>query len=415
MKPDQASSSVGRGVGVLLSRTRALSSSMTRWSRSATNSNDPDVAVLPGSAAVPPSPMRTTSWRAKTIYKGGKPRFVSGKADFMALIQSRKLRNVRESKVAELVDREGYLADIDFDNKGLSLDELQIAAVLMLERAAPMAAFADKIGVTSLFEFVESVRAIYKPNPYHDFRHAVDVMQFMNHLLSRDDVIQRVVAAQQGFGTSADEVKFMLLVACVCHDAGHDGTSNLFQRKTNSELFEKYGPESTLERLHSAHAESLLEASEILNVLKMTPNITMDSAQFLTEVRSLIMATDMEKHAALLATFKASPSAQLLNVLIKISDISNVTRNFEEARTWAKRLEAEVKVTNSRLSPVENQPEPAPLAQGVIGFSKMFALPLIDALDEAGLTETSRDLRARVEQNIQEWEKYSADSLNPGL
>jgi len=290
-----------------------------------------------------------------------------------------------------------------------------VAAVLMLERAAPMSAFADKAGLISLFDFVDRVRATYKSNPYHDFRHAVDVMQFMNHLLSREDVAQRVLTPQQGIVSSGEEIRFLMLVACICHDAGHDGTSNLFQRKTNSELLDKFGPESTLERLHAAHAESLLETSDILNVLKVTPNVTMDSTQFLAEIRSLILATDMEKHGALLATFKASPSGQLLNVLIKISDISNVTRSFEEAKTWAKRLEAEMKLANSRLPSSDNTSPGIPLAQSVIGFSKLFAMPLIDALAEAGLQETGRDLRAKVERNIASWETFSEESFNPGL
>jgi len=411
MKPpfDQ-SSSVGRGVGVLISRTRALSSSVSRWSRAANDRTDADVAVLPSGGATVPGSRISQTTKGRT----GKPkvRFASGRIELLGLIESRKLRNVRESKIADLVERDNYLTDIEFDNKNFSLDELQVAAVLMLERAAPQAVFADKAGLMSLFDFVDSVRAVYKPNPYHDFRHAVDVMQFMNHLLSREDIIERALAPNQGFPTAGDELRFMLLVACICHDAGHDGTSNLFQRKTNSELFERFGAESTLERMHAWHAENLIESSTLLEAIK--PGAVMDSTQFLQEVRSLIMATDMEKHSALLSTFKASPSAQLLNMLIKISDISNVTRNFEEAKVWAKRLEAEMKLANSRLPPTEGAPAP-PLAQNVIGFSRMFALPLIDALANAGLQDTSRDLRARVEHNIAEWERFSGDSLNPGL
>jgi hypothetical protein len=456
MKPpyDQ-SSSVGRGVGVLLSRTRALSNSVTRWSRSASDRGDnaADVAVLqqqsqetatPGLSSpsgrstlvekqlpgaldgkqsssastainISSGPLRTTSWKVKSSIRAPKARFASGRLELMALVESRKLRNVRESKITELVEREGYLADVEFDNKGLSLDELQVAAVLMLDRAAPCAAFADKAGLISLFEFVDSVRAVYKPNPYHDFRHAVDVMQFMNHMLSRDDVVSRVLAPEQGFSCSGDELRFMLLVACLCHDAGHDGTSNLFQRKANTELFEKYGPESTLERLHAAHAENLIESSNILDILKTVPNVVMDSTQFLEQVRSLILATDMEKHAAIVAAFKASPTAQLLNMLIKISDISNVIRGFEEAKVWAKRLEAEMKSAAARLPSDGPAAAPVPLAQSVIGFSKMFAIPLIDSLKEAGLQETARQLRARVEKNIAEWDKFSENTFNPGL
>lgn len=413
--PLDQSSSVGRGVGVLLSRTRALSNSVSRWSRSANDRQEQaaDVAVF-STAAAGPLPSRASSWKAKGTTGRPKVRFASGRIELLSLIEARKLKNVRESRIAELVERDNYLTDVEFDNKNFSLDELEVAAVLMLERAAPQAAFADKAGLVSLFEFVSALRATYKPNPYHDFRHAVDVMQFMNHLLSREDVAERALGADQGLVASGDELKFMLLVACICHDAGHDGTSNAFQRKANTEIFEKFGPESTLERLHASHAETLLDSHKLFESVKT--GCSMDATQFLQEIRSLILATDMEKHGALISAFKASPTAQLLNMLIKISDISNVTRNFDEAKVWAKRLEAEMKFAASRLPPSDSPPvTPVPLATTVIGFSKMFALPLIDALSDAGLNDTAKELRARVESNIAKWEKFSGDSLNPGL
>ena len=416
-KPEQSappsSSSVGRGVGVLLSRTRALSSSVSRWSRSATAERaDADVAVLTTSATNTNS-MRMSLYKGKQSTGKAKVRFASGWVELMNLVETRKLRNVRETKISELVEKENYVNELEFDNRNFSLDELQVTALLILERAAPGAAFAEKSALIALFEFVESVRAVYRANPYHDFRHAVDVMQFMNHLLSRDDVAQRVLGAGQGFPVSGDELKFTLLVACLCHDAGHDGTTNAFHRKTNSDLIDKFGPESTLERLHVHLAETLIEKSSMWEVIK--PYMTMDLTQFLQEIRSLIFATDMEKHGALLSTFKASPSSQLLNMLIKISDISNVTRNFEEAKVWTKRLDAEVKLAASKLPPSEAPAAPPSLAQSVIGFSKVFALPLIDALSDAGLQDTGRELRSRVESNIANWERFQGDSINPGL
>lgn len=423
MKPPFEQSSVGRGVGVFLSRTRALSSSVsTRLSRAVSDrpADQPEVAVLPSNGAGNGAPLRLSSWRGKPATKA-KVRFTNGRNELLALIESRRLRNVRESKVFEMLERDEYLTSISFDNRNFSLDELEVAAVLMLERAAPNAAFADKNGLIMLFDFVSKVRVVYRPNPYHDFRHGIDVMQFMNHLLSREDVSQRVLAPGQGFAASGEELRFMMLVACICHDAAHDGTNNAFLRKSNSELVQRFGPESTLERLHAWHAEQLIGGSGIFEVLKQN-GAQMDSTQFLQEVRNLIMATDMEKHAALVSTFRNSPSAQLLNMLIKVSDISNVARNFEEAKVWAKRLEAEMKLAATRYPDASAStaaaaaaPSPTSLAQSVIGFSRMFALPLIDAFDHAGLQETSRALRERVEQNIAEWERFSGDSLNPGL
>jgi hypothetical protein len=52
----------------------------------------------------------------------------------------------------------GYLGSASLDNKGLSLDELSVAAVLMLERTAPALVFSDKAGLAALFDFVAEVR-----------------------------------------------------------------------------------------------------------------------------------------------------------------------------------------------------------------------------------------------------------------
>lgn len=334
------------------------------------------------------------------------------KAELLALAASKKMRNVRESRISDIAEKEGYLCDHEFDNNKFSHDELHLAAVLMLERSAPFNAFSDKHGLNVLFDFVDSLRQVYRPNPYHDFRHAVDVMQFMYHLLSCRDIANQALKNPQNNG---DELKFMLLVACVCHDAGHDGTSNKFHRTTQSDLFQKFGEESVLERMHYSHAENMIDESELLDVLKDTGGMVMDRAQFLDAVRGLILSTDMEKHNAVLATFKASPTTQLFNVLIKLADISNVTRPFEEARIWAKRLEAEMKVAAAKMPGQEEQPSSLPLPQTVIGFSKMFALPMIDSLQEAGLQASARSLRARVESNIAKWEQVDEHGCNPGL
>lgn len=394
---------------VLLSRTRALSRSISR--RADTAGGGADVSVATSSPLQPPT--RATSWKVKPSIP--RKRLVQCKDDLVHFAKTRGLNNVRESKLQEFFDSAASLCSVEFDNKSFSMDEIQLAAFFVLERHAPYQAFADKTALNRLFGFVEETRAAYKANPYHDFRHAFDVMQFMNFLLSKDDVAQRVLPAEGG-----EEVRFMMLVACLCHDAGHDGSNNTILRKTKDALVEKFGPESTLERLHSSLAVELIEASKILECVADAAEVagqplTTDADRFLDNVRGLILATDMEKHSLLLSAFKASPSAQMLNVLIKVSDISNVVRQFDEAKTWANRLAAEQRLANTRLEGIESVPDAVPLAASVISFSKIFALPLIDALIDAGLPDTGRELRARIEKNISMWESMDAAGINPGL
>ncbi|KAH9257925.1 hypothetical protein BASA81_003944 [Batrachochytrium salamandrivorans] len=337
---------------------------------------------------------RASSWRVKSgTFKTKKPSCT--KQDLAALCH--QLKNVRESKVMELLEP-GYLATIEFDNKGLSMDEIHLAAVIMLEHSAPMFAFSDRIGLQSLFDFVSSVRKVYQSNPYHDFRHAVDVMQFTNFMFHREDV-KAIIHDLEDEGT-----RFTALVACLCHDAGHDGLTNAIHRKLpNDALVAKFGQESPLERLHFDHCQRLVLESSLLQISGL------DQAQFVAQCKQLILGTDMEKHSALMGSFKANPSNYLLQMIVKIADISNVTRDFEEARTWSKRLDAEMKAHPGAA------PSTITMAQSVTGFAKLFALPLACAVTEACLPETGRMLQSRIESNNDMWLRVDTGSSNPGL
>lgn len=337
---------------------------------------------------------RASSWRQKSAPKQA-PRKASTFAELQFLCKL--LKNVRETKINELLEQD-YLCKIEFDNKSLSMDEVHMAAVLMLERAVPGLAFSDKTGLQCLFDFVSSVRKVYVANPYHDFRHAVDVMQFTNFMLQQDDVSSQLQHLPC-------ETKFVALVACLCHDAGHDGLTNAIHRKmAKSPLVERFGQESPLERLHFDHCERLVQASSLLDIAEL------DHAQVIAQCRTLILGTDMEKHSALLASFAANPSNNLLQMVIKIADISNVTRDFEEARVWSKRLDAEMKA-----HPGAPAVSPMTLCQSVTGFSRMFAIPLAQALASSCLPETGRMLVDRIESNLAMWAKEDASTSNPGL
>ncbi len=59
----------------------------------------------------------------------------------------------------------------------------------------------------------------YKENPYHNFRHAVDVLQSFYYMLTNSTVLKYL-----------KEIEILALaVAALCHDLAHPGFNNFFQ------------------------------------------------------------------------------------------------------------------------------------------------------------------------------------------
>ena len=305
---------------------------------------------------------------------------------------SSALPNVRESKVAELYDAAPpSFTSMDFDNKSCSEDELQVLAVRLLDWACACAPtdspFANKPGLKLLWVFVESIRATYKPLPYHNFRHGVDVAQMMCAALARPDVGARVPSPLD---------RFCLVAACLLHDAGHVGASNAHLRATNDPILQAH---ASLEHYHAFLAAGILDRSTAVleRAGLTTPAARTDFAE---AVRRLILATNPDEHddaVAELSNRTLNGSPLILHAgLIRMCDISNVCRPFDEARSWTQRLLAEFRLWQGASAPTE----PGRVATW---FSQHKGLPLADAFAHAGLPAFAGELRLRVERNLATW------------
>lgn len=80
-----------------------------------------------------------------------------------------------------------------------------------------------------LLNFITRVQKNYKANPYHNFRHALDVTQFV-YKLDYDGVLKERFDSHE---------RFSLLLAAIGHDLGHPGTENSFHREFHTDLIEK--------------------------------------------------------------------------------------------------------------------------------------------------------------------------------
>lgn len=230
-----------------------------------------------------------------------------------------------------------------------------------------------------LLAFAFMVRDTYKNgNPFHNFRHAVDVLQACFHYLIRltclplfkqfeEDPCADELATFTGEKTLLPYTQLVavetpveasktsivphlnamqalgLLIAALGHDVGHPGVTNAFLIKHYAPTSQLYSERSVLELYHSSvfinkilriNWPSLLELETDPVSKLLLKNLIIGS----------ILATDMAEHFEYLHKLKEfemqtdpleSKVRLIASLLIKCADISNVTRPLRVSSQWA--------------------------------------------------------------------------------
>jgi GAF domain-containing protein len=187
-----------------------------------------------------------------------------------------------------------------------------VAVMWMFDR---LGLLAPALGLdrAKLARFVATVRKNYRDVPYHNWGHALSVAHGMFIIVLRaraaaglaPDGAQRpggagksdcdpgvLALSRKVFG---DQVQVLaLMVATLCHDLDHRGTTNMHQVVLGKPLAELY-PEATMERHHIAQFAAIL-ATEGHNFMERLDEGVY--ARVMREVRELVLGTDMSGHRA---------------------------------------------------------------------------------------------------------------------
>jgi hypothetical protein len=246
-----------------------------------------------------------------------------------------------------------------------------------------------KIENEKLFRFIAEIRDTYNPVPYHNWRHAVDVTQFMTYeiLLARMDSVLTQFEL------------FSMIVAGLCHDANHDGFTNAFNEKAETPLGILFKNQSVMETHHCAVSIAVL-AKPQCNLFS-----TLDSVEYKTmwtTIIDLILATDMAKHFGSLKEFgeifdageysmeKKEHRLITMQMILKCADISNVARPFELADRWCDLLCEEFfrqgdleSATGMEYTSALNDRAHLDKAKSQIGFYTFVCKPLYEAAARA--------------------------------
>ncbi|KAI8876233.1 HD-domain/PDEase-like protein [Backusella circina FSU 941] len=278
--------------------------------------------------------------------------------------------------------------------------------------------------ISQLYDFlVDLSNAYHDENPYHNFAHAVDVLQCLFYMLCEIGVLPSSKRQKQKRQLIRPIDAFALLIAAIGHDAAHPGVNNMFLVNSGSPLAILFNDKSILESLHS------MTLFQILNkhgINQLFGNATSESyKEFRKTIVTSILATDMALHADYMSKFKdqairlqrmdlntlskeelENERLLMCSALIKCADISNVARPYRWCTKWAELLVEEF-TTQGELEkklalPVLNDRDTLIMEDFQIGFIKFVALNLFQSV-----REMLSDISFAVDQmqaNLKQWE-----------
>ncbi|TYJ52559.1 hypothetical protein B9479_006849 [Cryptococcus floricola] len=305
--------------------------------------------------------------------------------------------------------------------------------VLNTEGLAHLGLERDKVN-----RLLYALRAIYHaPNPYHNYVHAIDVLQatytflldigvvppfdYLREWPDKDrgekEVWKRTEEGGGSRGTKrARELirpqdVLAVLVAAMGHDVGHPGLSNAFMKNAKVPLSQVYEDKSVLENMHCMlvvqllrkHGFGFLIESSTPSCLARATESGIDQKGFRKVLYSSILATDMSLHFAWIARLKEfderlregvvggeeEERVLICQALIKSADISNPSRPIDVSHHWSSVLleewakQASLEHDLSLPVSVVASADAALQAKGQIGFIDLFTKPLFDAVSDA--------------------------------
>ncbi|KUL86167.1 hypothetical protein ZTR_08442 [Talaromyces verruculosus] len=318
----------------------------------------------------------------------------------------------------------------------LTDDELVYAACTMIGHAMTMPEVGPwRLTKAELQTFLLASRAAYNSFVlYHNFRHAVDVLQSVFFILIKIGALPTYDVSNTNTSPSKSPVASLitpfdaltLLIAAIGHDVGHPGVNNVFLVKLNAPLAQLYNDSSVLEAFHCAAFSQILRrhwpaAFHDVNMRKL--------------LISSILATDMGLHFTFMGRMgelqrkyeesgditswtpqdRDTYKTLLCGLIIKCADISNVARPWKIAEQWTNLLQEEFahqgemeKEIGMETALFGGPPELGnmhKLSLGQINFMSIFALPLFEGV--AGLCPEITCTVKHIRLNRSRWQEVA--------
>ncbi|CAO3599624.1 unnamed protein product [Absidia cylindrospora] len=291
-----------------------------------------------------------------------------------------------------------------------------------------------------LYDFISDLSTIYHDgNPYHNFAHAVDVLQCSYYISRQLGVIPFNTQQSQHPPSKLQHLirpidLLALFIAAIGHDAAHPGVNNLFLINSATPLALLYNDRSVLESFHSMTLFQIMKKHGLDQISGGTG--TSNYQEFRKTVVTSILATDMSLHNEYVQKIKeqarrlgdkSSPAKVdedqerllICSAIIKCADISNVARPFLHSAKWAELLVEEFacqgdleKELGIPVSPF-NDRDKLILEDSQIGFIRFVAMDLFKHVREV-MQEMSFAVD-QMESNLQRWESRKHTTHDSGV
>ncbi|KIV89109.1 hypothetical protein, variant [Exophiala mesophila] len=289
-------------------------------------------------------------------------------------------------------------------------DELVYAGYYMLNHALKMPEAQHwRMDEGDILHFMQGCRVAYNSFVlYHNFRHAVDVLQSVFYFLVQIGILPPYPSGSEPppYANQKSPIARLLgpfealtlLIAAIGHDVGHPGVNNMFLVKLNAPLAQLYNDQSVLEAFHCAAYSQILRRHwpaafqhKVLRKLMIDTILATDMgvhADYMGKLGNLQEKIHQSESGTDLWAPKDIEWARTLTcgLLIKCADISNVARPWAVAEKWTHLLqkefahqgemEAAVGMETALFGGPPELGNMLKLANGQIGFMTIFAHPL---------------------------------------
>jgi GAF domain-containing protein len=265
------------------------------------------------------------------------------------------------------------------------------------------------------FTFLFKLREMYNEPPYHNWIHAIDVLQFFCYQI-------RVCC----FETVLTRLELLAIcTAAIGHDAGHEGFNNIYNVNAQTPLGILFKDTSVMETFHCTVLIRIMSQHEC-NIYHAISGP--DLKRVWSWITRMILATDMAHHFKLVKQTNDTMDAGPINLsnpvhrliamtmLMKVSDISNVARPFEIADKWSDVLceefwrQGDMELEQGiPVSSTLNERGTGNKPKGQIGFYTFVCIPLYQAIARI-FPELEVNLDA-VKSNLERWKEILAEEM----
>ncbi|KAK4877399.1 hypothetical protein RN001_009905 [Aquatica leii] len=266
----------------------------------------------------------------------------------------------------------------------------------------------DVVRVWKLFSLIEE--GYHSTNPYHNSIHATDVTQAMHCFLQERKIRQHLQPLEI----------MAALIGAVAHDLDHPGVNQHFLISTANHLAILYDNMSVLENHHWRSAIGCLLESGLAQQLTPYRN------ELETQIRSLILATDINRQQEFLVKFKKHIDDDtldlrnhedrhfILQIALKCADISNPTRPWDISHKWSLKVCDEFfrqgefeRQLNLPVTSICDQ-QSTSVAKIQSGFFRFVVTPLYSEWHRFLSSSLSRHMMNLLDINRKKWEAQEA-------